>query len=60
MSNFKDSIAMRFFLLVVAGAALLGCSPGGVVAGTIGAAGTVAGAAVDVVLREDMQQGWFE
>ncbi len=33
--------------------ALSGCSPGSVVAGTIGAAGVVAGTAVDVVLKSD-------
>lgn len=40
--------------------ALSACSPGGVVAGTIGAAGAVAGTAVDVVLRADTDQGGFE
>ena len=32
-----------------------GCSVGSVVAGTVGAAGAVAGTAVDVVLRSDVQ-----
>ncbi len=39
---------------------LTACSPGGVVAGTVGAAGVVAGAAVDVVLRSEVQPGEIE
>ncbi len=41
-------------------ATLSACSPGGVVAGTIGAAGAVAGTAVDVVLRANVQPGEVE
>lgn len=40
--------------------ALSACSPGGVVAGTIGAAGAVAGAGVDLVLRQNMAPGELE
>lgn len=50
-----------FSVLLLGGLSFqLGCSPGGVVAGTIGAAGAVAGAAVDVVLRDDVQHGLIE
>ncbi len=37
-----------------------GCSVGGVVAGTVGAAGALAGTAVDVVLRNDTRLGELE
>jgi len=40
--------------------AVSGCSVGGVVAGTVGAAGAVAGTAVDVVLRSDTDPGDLE
>lgn len=33
--------------------ALSACSPGSIVAGTVGAAGAVAGTAVDIVLKSD-------
>jgi len=40
--------------------ALSACSPGGVVAGTVGAAGAVAGAGVDLILRNDTDVGGLE
>jgi|GEM_PF-2969065 len=40
--------------------ALSACSPGGVVAGTVGAAGVVAGTAVDLVLKGNSNPGVLE
>lgn len=56
----KTTAGLGGAVAVMAMAALSACSPGGVVAGTIGAAGAVAGTAVDVILRDDSDFGGVE
>ena len=59
-TDLSRNISKAVLVLAVCTMALPSCSPGGVVAGTIGAAGAVAGTAVDVVLRSDIHQGVME